>query len=253
MKATELLKQQHQEIDELFERVTLAEGDELRAIRAELASILFAHSDVERTIFYPASREAIGAAFQIQTYVDEHGLVDYALFKWLATEPGSEPFHSGATVLKDLFQRHAEEEEDELLKQAEDAMSEERLDDLGDRMEVRFDEVREGDVEAMLADAIRAAISPLPRAQARKTAPRTAAPRKAAKRAAKRQPAKRTAARAQKRGATKARATAGRKKAAAPVTKPARPTTPRKAARPTKQVGRPTTNQRKGGRPRATR
>ncbi|WP_437674912.1 hemerythrin domain-containing protein [Sorangium sp. So ce131] len=213
MKATDLLKEQHQEVDELFERISRAGGNDIRALRDELVTRLVGHSAIEEEIFYPETREALGASPLIPTSYEEHSLVHIMLQKLLSAEPGDETFHARLGVLKELVQHHVEEEERELFPQVERAMGAERLEQLGTRLESRFDQVREGKVEQILSQAVaRSMPAARGRAQAQKPAARKAA-------AAKRPAAKRaTTQRAEPaRGAQKGRrgAAAGRGGAAA--------------------------------------
>jgi hypothetical protein len=252
MKATDLLKEQHQEIDELFDRISVAESGDMSALRDELAANLVGHSAIEREIFYPASREALGASFQLQTAFEEHALVEYALQKLLMTEPSDESFHARVSVLKELVQHHVEEEERELLKQAEGTLSEQQNEELGARMEGRFEEVRESDVEALLASSVaqsmptsgrRAPAQKSPRKAAAKRAPMKRAPTKRAP--AKRAPTPRAEpARATAKGGRRGAAT-GRKKPSTPA-----PAKGGRAAPSTKQTRATKTSRtgRKGGR-----
>ncbi|WP_437975149.1 hemerythrin domain-containing protein [Sorangium sp. So ce295] len=248
MKATDLLKEHHQEVEELFERMSQADSDEIGALRDELVATLVSHSAIEEELFYPESREALGASPLIPTSYEEHALVDVMLQKLLSTEPGDETFHARLGVLKELVQHHVEEEEKELFPQVESAMGAARLEELGSRLEARFGQVRESDVEALLA---RNVAKSMPAATAGRRA-RTAKP-SARKAAAKRPPAKRASKRASTqraepaRGAQKGRSTAatGRKKTAATApAKTGRAAPARKASRPAKT----SRTGRKGGR-----
>ncbi|WP_437712919.1 hemerythrin domain-containing protein [Sorangium sp. So ce448] len=244
MKATDLLKEHHQEVEELFERMSQADSDEIGALRDELVATLVSHTAIEEELFYPASREALGASPLILTSYEEHALVDVMLQKLLSTEPGDETFHARLGVLKELVQHHVEEEEKELFPQVESAMGAARLEELGSRLEARFGQVRESDVEALLA---RNVAKSMPAATAGRRA-RTAKP-SARKAAAKRPPAKRASTQRAEpaRGAQKGRRTAatGRKKTAATApAKTGRDAPARKASRPAKT----SRTGRKGGR-----
>ncbi|MDC0683786.1 hemerythrin domain-containing protein [Sorangium atrum] len=246
MKATDLLKEHHQEVEELFERMSQADNDEISALRDELVATLVSHSAIEEELFYPESREALGASPLIPTSYEEHALVDVMLQKLLSAEPGDETFHARLDVLKELVQHHVEEEEKELFPQVESAMGAERLEELGSRLAMRFGQVRESDVEALLA---RNVAKSMPAAGRRARAAKPQARKAAAKRPpAKRAPKRASTQRAEPaRGAQKGRRTAatGRKKAAAtPPTKTGRAAPARKASRPAKT----SRTGRKGGR-----
>ncbi|WP_437796375.1 hemerythrin domain-containing protein [Sorangium sp. So ce693] len=246
MKATDLLKEHHQEVEELFERMSQADNDEISALRDELVATLVSHSAIEEELFYPESREALGASPLIPTSYEEHALVDVMLQKLLSAEPGDETFHARLDVLKELVQHHVEEEEKELFPQVESAMGAERLEELGSRLAMRFGQVRESDVEALLA---RNVAKSMPAAGRRARAAKPQARKAAAKRPpAKRAPKRASTQRAEPaRGAQKGRRTAatGRKKAAAtPPAKTGRAAPARKASRPAKT----SRTGRKGGR-----
>ncbi|WP_437966907.1 hemerythrin domain-containing protein [Sorangium sp. So ce260] len=250
MKATDLLKEQHQEVDELFERIAQADGDEISTLRDELVANLVGHAAIEEELFYPQTREALGASPLIPTSYEEHFLVEIMLQKLLSTEPGDETFHARLGVLKELVQHHVEEEEKELFPQAESAMGAERLEELGARLEARFDQVREGNVEALLSQIV---AKSMPAATGRRT--RAAKPA-ARKTAAKRPPAKRAPtqraepARGAQKGRRGAAAATGRKKAAdAAPAKTGRAAPARKASRPTtSRPAKTSRTGRKGGR-----
>ncbi|WP_437588935.1 hemerythrin domain-containing protein [Sorangium sp. So ce1000] len=251
MKATDLLKEQHQEVEELFERMSQADIDEIGALRDELVANLVSHTAIEEELFYPESREVLGASPLIATSYEEHALVSMMLQKLLSAEPGDETFHARLGVLKELVQHHVEEEEKQLFPQVESAMGAERLEELGSRLEARFGQVRQSDVEALLA---RSVAKSMPAATAgRRTRAAKPSTRKAA---AKRPPAKRASTQRAEpaRGAQKGRRSAatgrnGRKKTAATApAKTGRAAPTRKASRPAKT----SRTGRKGGRSSST-
>lgn len=220
MKATELLRNQHQQVEMLFEQIESAEGKESRGLVEELVTALVGHSFIEREIFYPVAEEALAAAVEVRRSYEEHALVEYMLQKLLKTDPGDPGFHARVSVLRELVQRHVREEEDDLFPRADREMDEERLEEIGEQMEARFEDLRRQDVEALLAGQLRRA---MPRTTARRPAKKAAARRGAAQ-----QPAR------AKRGATQ-RTTSARGGAA---TKGGRTTERKKAAAPAREGGR---------------
>jgi len=151
--AKKLLETQHREVDALFERLEAALRGDKRAVLVELASNLVAHSAIEKEILYPALRkdqdEGILEAFE------EHALVEHCLARVLSTQPVDESFDAKVTVLKELIEHHVEEEENEILKQAERDLKDDVLAELGERMLARFEEVKNGDWPRLLAVATR--------------------------------------------------------------------------------------------------
>ncbi|NUP09862.1 MAG: hypothetical protein HOW73_27765 [Polyangiaceae bacterium] len=152
MKATELLRTQHEEIRELFEKVEEAEsdGEKLRLFE-ELAVNLVAHDAIEREIFYPACEEEMGMDDVLGESLVEHGLIEFALFR-ADQNFGTDAFDHYLSVLIETVEHHVEEEEAEYLPKVERAFSNERLDDLGLEMEARFDEAKLEDFRSALME-----------------------------------------------------------------------------------------------------
>jgi hemerythrin-like domain-containing protein len=73
-----------------------------------------------------------------------------ALKRLLATAPEDEEFRARATALKDLLQHHVEEEEDELFPAVQEALDREALEQLGQTLQRRYDEVFEAGFEAAM-------------------------------------------------------------------------------------------------------
>jgi hypothetical protein len=211
--ARKLLETQHREVDALFEQLEAALRGDKRAVLVELASNLVAHSAIEKEILYPALRkdqdEGILEAFE------EHALVEHCLAKALATQPGDESFDAKVTVLKELVEHHVEEEENEILKQAERDLDDEVLADLGERMLARFEEIKNGDWPRLLALATGERLASALAA----STPKPAHPRPRAR------------ARAAKKPAAKPRST---RTGGATAKRPAKRAASKKAARPTK-------------------
>lgn len=146
MLATDLLKQQHREYEELTRQIESAEDDDERAaLRVELADMLAAHTTIEEELFYPTALEHLGPATRIRESLEEHAVVDFALYRFVSTSVADETFSAKLATLKELVMNHVEEEESELFPQVEGEIDQHLLDELGDKMAARFDErVREG-------------------------------------------------------------------------------------------------------------
>ena len=121
MKATDLLKKQHREVKALFRRAKKAEPAERRAILDEIAEQLAHHMEIEEEMFYPAVR-AIGtkkADEIVPEAYEEHHVVKLVLNELPNVDPEDERFEAKMTVLKELVEHHADEEEEEMFKLAE--------------------------------------------------------------------------------------------------------------------------------------
>lgn len=199
MMATDILKQQHREFEELVRQIETAEDDDERAaLRVELADMLAAHTAIEEELFYPAALEQLGPGSRIRESLEEHAVADFALYRLVSVSVADETFSAKLATLKDVVMNHVEEEESELLPQVEGEMDRQVLDQLGDKMTARFEErLREGHrpiLERSLGIAARqvAVAAPgakkaaLKRTVAKRMAKKAAAPQKRGMVAAKR-------------------------------------------------------------------
>jgi hemerythrin superfamily protein len=153
MKATELLLAQHRTVDELFEKLEESEEtDDKREIFRELAQTLVAHDAIEREIFYPACEQELGSEDDVlgESLV-EHGVVEFCLFR-ADQRQSAEDFDKYITVLKEAVEHHVEEEEESLLPKVKRAMDAEALEELGEKMEQRFEAAMKSDFRAPLRD-----------------------------------------------------------------------------------------------------
>ena len=138
MKATDLLKKQHKSVKALFKKVEETEdGRRRRQLMDEISNELKIHTQSEEEIFYPAVRE-IGsskAEEMVDESYEEHHVVDLVLAELPNVDPEDERFAAKMTVLSELVEHHAEEEEDEMFPMAEKKLGKERLQQLGEQME----------------------------------------------------------------------------------------------------------------------
>lgn len=143
MDAIELLKQQHREVEELFEKFEKAgEGkDEVRMeLFARIADNLAAHASIEEKLFYPSVY--VGpTADKLQEAVEEHLAAKRVIADLLDMEPADEQFRAKMKVLKELVEHHVEEEEKQLFKDVKKLMGKEELAVIGEQMEMMFDEL----------------------------------------------------------------------------------------------------------------
>ncbi len=138
MKATDLLKKQHKSVKALFKKVEDTEdGRRRRQLMEEIANELKMHTQIEEEIFYPAVRE-VGtskAEEMVDEAYEEHHVVDLVLAELPNVDPEDERFAAKMTVLSELVEHHADEEEDEMFPMAEKKLGKERLQQLGEQME----------------------------------------------------------------------------------------------------------------------
>jgi hemerythrin superfamily protein len=144
MKATDLLKQQHKEVMDLFEEVEDAEDPERRRqLMEQIVGEIKVHSKIEEEFFYPAVR-GLGtqkAEEMVLEALEEHHVVDLVIADLPKVDPEDERFVAKMTVFHELVEHHAKEEEEEMFKSAR-RLGKEELEALGERMEARAEELK---------------------------------------------------------------------------------------------------------------
>lgn len=145
MKATDLLKKQHDDVAALFKRIEKSKSvEEKGELFEQLASSLAAHDTIEREIFYPVCEEKMGLTDMLGEALVEHGVVEFSLF--LANNAlGENDFDYKMKVLQEIVEHHVEEEEEEFFPKVEKKLGDELLETLGARMSARFDEAKGSD------------------------------------------------------------------------------------------------------------
>jgi hemerythrin superfamily protein len=157
MNAIELLKQQHREVEELFETLEGAgEGAKKTKERVfqQLADALAVHAEIEEKIFYPEANEAADDAEELlREAVEEHLSVKRVIADLMQSGPEDEQFDARCKVLKEQVEHHVKEEEEELFPKVKKACSKEQLLDMGERMQTMADELEEqGQPSASIPD-----------------------------------------------------------------------------------------------------
>lgn len=141
MKATNLLKQQHDEVRELYSRYEQTDDDdEKQALFEELADNLAAHTLIEERIFYPAAYAGEELQSELREAVEEHLAVKRELSDLLSMMPDEDNFDAKLKVMMEMIDHHVEEEESEMFPKAEKLLGAEALDRLGTEMETLFED-----------------------------------------------------------------------------------------------------------------
>jgi len=188
--ATKLLIRQHDEVKALFERIDRARNRATKIkLFDELAQNLVAHDAIEREIFYPACERAMGMTELLGEALVEHGVVEFSLYQADQARK-NEDFSFKCQVLSELVSHHVKEEEREFFPQVEKALSKAQLEQLGARMQERFEAAKADDFRTALHDnlnqVLAGALKPAPKAAKRtaKASKKTASRAKAGQRGA---------------------------------------------------------------------
>src|SRR5687767_4907533 len=138
MNAFNLLKSDHEKvagiltsIEETTERAAKGRDELFARLKEELDL----HAKIEEEIFYPALEEADETREITLEAYEEHRLVKQLLTELEAEAKDTEEWTAKFTVLKENIEHHVEEEEGEMFKKARQALSEEEIEKLGERMQ----------------------------------------------------------------------------------------------------------------------
>ena len=138
--AIALLKEDHKKVKALLsslEKTTEKSAERRTKLLQQIEAEINVHASIEEEIFYPAYREAVKKKDDVELYqeaLEEHHVVDLVMPELKASDPGGEIFGAKATVLKELIEHHADEEEKEMFKKARAVMDKAELQDLGSRL-----------------------------------------------------------------------------------------------------------------------
>ena len=144
--AISLLKEDHEQVKELFER--FEEADDRRTkqqIVSQALKALKVHTQIEEEIFYPAVRKADADDEEIDDLMDE-AFQEHHVAKILISEledmnPGDKYYDAKFTVLAESVKHHIEEEESDIFPKVEDDADWEKI---GGRMKERKQELLAG-------------------------------------------------------------------------------------------------------------
>ena len=138
MNAFTLLKDDHEKVAGILEKIdeTTERGIKGREeLFTQLKSELEIHTRIEEEILYPTLEEYEETrAISLEAY-EEHAVVKQ-LLKELSSQPkDDEQWTAKFTVLKENIEHHVEEEEGEMFKKARKVLSEDEIEELGDRLQ----------------------------------------------------------------------------------------------------------------------
>jgi hemerythrin-like domain-containing protein len=140
--AVELIRSDHRTVEKLFKEFEQA-GDRAyktkRDLVEQITQELEVHATIEEETFYPAvqAKARKDGKELIDEAVEEHHLVRVTLGELAGLTPEDDAFDAKVQVLIENVRHHVEEEESEMLPQAEKLLGQEELARLGDEMLAR--------------------------------------------------------------------------------------------------------------------
>ncbi len=114
MSAIELLKQQHREVDGLFQRIKVANGDEKISLLGQVAEALTIHAALEEHFFYPFAREQ-GVEGLIDESFQDHAEVKQLISEILQVKQTDPRLNELCLRLERMVTEHVSQEESSLL------------------------------------------------------------------------------------------------------------------------------------------
>jgi len=137
MNAFQLLKEDHQKVDGIFQQLepTTERAEKTRQeLFDRLRLELEIHAQIEEKIFYPAIKQAAETrAITLEGY-EEHRVVKTLLRELEGLEVTDEQWTAKLKVLKENVEHHVEEEENEMFQKARNVLTEDEIRQLGERM-----------------------------------------------------------------------------------------------------------------------
>jgi hypothetical protein len=135
--AVTLLKKDHRVVAELLKEIeaTTERAEKTRdELFAKIKKMLDVHSEIEETILYPALKETEETHDITLEAYEEHAVVKTLLAELAAEDKTTEAWLAKLTVMRENIEHHVEEEEKEMFKEMEQALPKELLEDIGQRM-----------------------------------------------------------------------------------------------------------------------
>jgi hypothetical protein len=148
MNADDVLREDHNRLRDLLSRLesTTTNDSELRRdLLDQLVEVLTVHVQIEDELFYPAITEVSPLLGQSHA---QHRQIDDQLAVVLRTDPATDDFTVELHMLASTLHHHAGEEEELMFFQAQ-ALGTTTLATLGERMELRRQELRDSRLNAM--------------------------------------------------------------------------------------------------------
>ncbi|HJX93692.1 MAG TPA: hemerythrin domain-containing protein [Pyrinomonadaceae bacterium] len=131
----ELLKADHKKVAGLFDRLESSSRKRKLDVFKQIKSELDVHTHIEEKIFYPALEKPEETHDLTLEAYEEHKVVKTLLAELSGAKSADDEWQAKAKVLRENVEHHVEEEENELFDKADDALSDEELQTLGNKME----------------------------------------------------------------------------------------------------------------------
>jgi hemerythrin superfamily protein len=135
MNALELLKQDHQKVNQLFQEATHASNqNKLKDLFDKIDTELEIHAHIEETVFYPALEQHEELKDMVAEALEEHQEVKTLLEEIEELGAGSHDFGGKLQELVESVEHHVAEEEGEMFPKVREVFDETELEQLGKQL-----------------------------------------------------------------------------------------------------------------------
>ena len=150
MKATTLLHQDHERVNDLFRQFESSQASR-KQLFDEIKNELQVHAEIEEEIFYPAVRQARSANSEdlVIEAMQEHKGVDLMLDELSTMNPDDELYAVKMGELKNAVVHHVEEEESKVFQQAIVSFTDEALEQLGQELQERKESLKSENLDEL--------------------------------------------------------------------------------------------------------
>ena len=135
MNAIELLKDDHDKVSRLFQKVKATEEGEHKELFKKIKAELDAHTHIEEKIFYPRLKEKEELEDIVLEGIEEHHQAKMFLRELAGLSEDSEKFEPKLKVLMEDIEHHVMEEEGDMFLKVEKNFDKAELEELGNQME----------------------------------------------------------------------------------------------------------------------
>ena len=134
MTAIDILKKDHRKVDDLFTQIE-SDGSDKKQIFGQIYNELTLHSQAEETFFYPELELSSETSGDVQHSYKEHQQVKDMLEELASSDPNAAVWMTKLNELKESVQHHVDEEENELFPKSERVLGQQKLDEIGRKIE----------------------------------------------------------------------------------------------------------------------
>ena len=137
MNALDLLKEDHDRVDKLFQKVEATDEGEHMPLFEQIMEELEVHTHIEEMIFYPQIKEQGDEELKklVNEGVEEHRQAKMFLRELDALKSEGERFEAKLKVLMEDIKHHVQEEEGEMFPMIREQFDEAQMQELGQQLD----------------------------------------------------------------------------------------------------------------------